>query len=773
MLPLSASSSVTQTIALGQDRSETADASDPLESQLALAGSNRSELETALAAASPRQRSDMEFLVKYMPVEDLRTLSSEFLIQHTSAIETAFNAAPWKDRVPESVYRNAILPYANVTEARELWCEKLRQKVLPLIEDVDTPGLAAARINQKLFSLVDVKYSTKRKRADQSPSESIESGLASCSGLSILLIDACRSVGIPARFAGTASWNDNSGNHSWVEIWDGDWHFTGAAEATGDSLDKGWFTGRAAKAKSGDPRYGIFAVQYEYSEDVFPLVWSVNRRSTYAEDVTSRYVTSQKTDSKKKIVRFRAFAPASQNRCVADLIVKDDSDQIVFRGQTRDESADANNHLDANLSTGTYQVELMRDGQTIRQTVVVDEPEQLITIRLDESPIAPLKAALDDTSLTLDAISKLPLATQPLTEDQANKARDLLWARYQKQDLKAREKELKDQSISMNGKTLRFLTKTFGDAPDNGHALVISMHGGGGAPAAVNDQQWKNQIRLYELEECIYVAPRAPTDTWNLWHQAHIDSLFDRLIEDMVIVEGVDPNRVYLTGYSAGGDGVYQLAPRMSDRFAGAAMMAGHPNETQPDGLRNIPFALYMGGKDAAYKRNQIAETWKGKLAALQDSDPDGYEHSVVIFPEYGHWMQGKDLAGVQWMMQFSRRLSPQRLVWVQDDVLDERHYWLTVNATEAKPRDRLVVQRTDQGYLVEEATPARFSILLAADVDVSEPIVVRNSSGKEQQIQAERTIATLIETLQQRGDVTTMRPGKISVDTENWTDPK
>ena len=27
-------------------------------------------------------------------------------------------------------------------------------------------------------------------------------------------------------------------------------------------------------------------------------------------------------------------------------------------------------------------------------------------------------------------------------------------------------------------------------------------------------------------------------------------------------------------------------------------MMAGHPNETRPDGLRNLPFTLHMGGED-------------------------------------------------------------------------------------------------------------------------------------------------------------------------------
>ncbi len=44
------------------------------------------------------------------------------------------------------------------------------------------------------------------------------------------------------------------------------------------------------------------------------------------------------------------------------------------------------------------------------------------------------------------------------------------------------------------------------------------MHGGGAVPVQVNDQQWLNQIQLYRPEEGIYVAPRAPTNTWNLSH---------------------------------------------------------------------------------------------------------------------------------------------------------------------------------------------------------------------------------------------------------------
>ena len=96
-------------------------------------------------------------------------------------------------------------------------------------------------------------------------------------------------------------------------------------------------------------------------------------------------------------------------------------------------------------------------------------------------------------------------------------------------------------------KVRKFSFKTFGERPRGGHSLWISLHGGGGAPKRVNDQQWENQKKLYTLEEGIYLAPRAPTDTWTLWHQPHMDRLLSRLIEDLIVLEGVNPAATVFT----------------------------------------------------------------------------------------------------------------------------------------------------------------------------------------------------------------------------------
>ena len=74
----------------------------------------------------------------------------------------------------------------------------------------------------------------------------------------------------------------------------------------------------------------------------------------------------------------------------------------------------------------------------------------------------------------------------------------------------------------------------------------------------------------------------------------------------MILCHSVDPNRVYLLGYSAGGDGVYQITPRMADRWAGANMSAGHPNGVGLVNLYHVPFVIQVGECDSAYNRNKV-----------------------------------------------------------------------------------------------------------------------------------------------------------------------
>lgn len=375
-------------------------------------------------------------------------------------------------------------------------------------------------------------------------------------------------------------------------------------------------------------------------------------------------------------------------------------------------------------------------------------------------------------------------ASAALSKQEAAEAAELLWADHLAMVRESRRGEWDGKAITIDGKAMKFEVRTFGAPPTPttpttpttpgsastspsaaGRSLFISMHGGGSAPAEVNEQQWRNQIKLYTPREGVYIAPRAPTDAWNMWHEAHMDALFDRLIEDAVAFAGVDPDRVYLMGYSAGGDGVYQLAPRMADRFAAAAMMAGHPNDASPLGLRNLPFSIQCGGEDSAFKRNEVSRKWGEKLDALRAADPEGYEHQTIVYEGLGHWMNGKDAQAVDWMLGHTRNPLPRKVVWRQDDVTHARFYWLEVEEKDRKAGAEVRAEVDGQRIKVTTDGVGAVTLLLCdAMIDLDKPITVSLNGADYRVRPARRTIAGVAESLAERADPRLIFPARLTV---------
>jgi hypothetical protein len=255
----------------------------------------------------------------------------------------------------------------------------------PLVKDCRTPSEAAQRLNQKLFGLVHVKYSTGRKKADQSPSESMATGLASCTGLTILLVDACRSVGVPARLVGIPNWVDNRGNHTWAEIWDQNWHFTGAAEPDSHGLDLAWFQADAAKADKTSREHSIYAASYRRTGLHFPMDWAPDLESVSAENVTDHYTPAKAVLAAAKTrLMVRVLDQAAGKRVAAKVQVADAQNPAAkLDGTSRDESADWNDMVSFEVERGReYLISVQWKGKTVsrkfsagtrdQETLVID-----------------------------------------------------------------------------------------------------------------------------------------------------------------------------------------------------------------------------------------------------------------------------------------------------------------------------------------------------------------------------------------------------------------
>jgi hypothetical protein len=295
----------------------------------------------AIALAPPGQKEALSKLVEGMPEQDRQRVSADYLLKNTALAFQAKAEAPWGAAIPEDIFINYLLPYSVIGEEVDDWRADFRSRFLPVVSGIQKPGEAAQKINTVLWKMLEVVYSPKRDKPDQSPYHSMRIKMASCTGLSILLIDACRSVGIPARFVG-CRWVNKPGNHSWVEVWQDDaWYHLGAFDGTG--LNEAWFNSDVIYNKPGDPQYAIFAYTWLPSEGTtLRSMTSGHNTPRPALDVTQRYLD---LFAKPKACRIQVVVRNAQGiRQVRDVVLMQGDQQIAV-GKTFDDTQDLNSHF--------------------------------------------------------------------------------------------------------------------------------------------------------------------------------------------------------------------------------------------------------------------------------------------------------------------------------------------------------------------------------------------------------------------------------------------
>jgi len=96
----------------------------------------------------------------------------------------------------------------------------------------------------------------------------------------------------------------------------------------------------------------------------------------------------------------------------------------------------------------------------------------------------------------------------------------------------------------------------------------------------------------------------------------------------------IDFQRVYLTGLSMGGFGVWDLLARRPDLFAAAAIVCGGADEATAESIRHIPQWVFHGAKDDAVK----PERSRRMVAALRKA---GGSPRYTEYPNVGHHSWG------------------------------------------------------------------------------------------------------------------------------------
>ena len=262
----------------------------------------------------------------------------------------------------------------------------------------------------------------------------------------------------------------------------------------------------------------------------------------------------------------------------------------------------------------------------------------------------------------------------------------------------------------------------------------------------------------------LYLALRAPNDTWNGFYDVYVYPLVANLIRQFLLFGDVDANKVFLMGYSHGGYGAFAIGPKMPDRFAAIHASAAAPTdgETTAKTLRNTIFTCMVGDKDTMYGRIERDRKFAAEIEKLRGDRTDIYPVKVEIKEGYGHpGLPDRDK--IKEMYPAVRNPVPRELDWLMTDKVVRDFFWLHVPQP-AKKQEILASCRDNRVVITANSNVTAATVLLDSRlVDFSKPVQVElNGASTTHTLQP--SLAILAETLMRRGDPELAFTAKIEV---------
>jgi hypothetical protein len=322
--------------------------------------------------------------------------------------------------------------------------------------------------------------------------------------------------------------------------------------------------------------------------------------------------------------------------------------------------------------------------------------------------------------------------------------------------------------VSTKERTSPYLWRHVGETPKDGWALVIAMHGGGNAPKQVNDSQWDGMFKSYyhdhpESGGYVYLALRAPNDTWNGFYDDAICPLVERLILQFVLFDDVNPDQVFALGASHGGYGAFVIGPKMPDKFAAvhASASAATDGETMGENLRNLRFTYMVGERDTAYGRADRAQAFAKQLDEWK-KEYGGYPGGFEWKPGVGHSVPDRDKLA-EMLKERSREAWPKTVVWTQSDDVMKHFYWVEA----PRPADKAHVVARAEGNTITIQADGQDELALWLDpalVDLSKPVTIQVTGGKSTTVTPKANLETYCRGLDERGDPRLAAPVRVPV---------
>lgn len=256
-------------------------------------GADKEPLKTICGKLDACDR-DLALAMKYLyvtaPYSDLVNYSFEDIKDFAGHGLFLYNHLERVHALQEEMFLNYILDH-RVNEEEVLPCRTLFWNALK--DRIEGKNAKDAAIEVNYWCAEEATYHSGDDRT--LPALTVyRRGYGRCGEESVFLVNALRSVGIPARQVYVPRWSHCDDNHAWVELWcDGKWYFTGACEPL-MILNKGWFTNASSRAMMVHSRlFDLFPAEGEDVIGKEGAAVMLNQTARYAKVKT---VTVQVTD---------------------------------------------------------------------------------------------------------------------------------------------------------------------------------------------------------------------------------------------------------------------------------------------------------------------------------------------------------------------------------------------------------------------------------------------------------------------------------------------
>ena len=200
--------------------------------------------------------------------------------------------------------------------------------------------------------------------------------------------------------------------------------------------------------------------------------------------------------------------------------------------------------------------------------------------------------------------------------------------------------------------------------PGRAYPLIIRLHGAGGVPRPPADGASAHR-------GFIVASPWGRGGTNGYFGLGEDDVL--QVIDYVRTWYKIDPDRIYVSGGSMGGQGTWRMASRHPDLFAGAAPVCGYPDSAPLENLRNVPVFNQHGDMDWSVPVDQS----RYAVARLQQL---GYAVLHREAPGEGHAISNIYRSD-DWLLTLRRESRPAAVTFScrRPDPPFNRAYWATV----------------------------------------------------------------------------------------------